>query len=132
MTHTSISAFSFSFLKTTKSMICSKFEYKFEIRSWSIMFCNSFIYIVQQFTTEVFTHIEFEMFAHSRWRINEKHINNVILNENPFMFILMSIFHLYVFNDNNKMIHRHKMSNSLNNRKFELLLQLNFYILKKI
>ena len=95
------------------------------------MLCNSIIHFVQQFTAEISAHIEFKIFAYSRRRINEKHINNMILNEISFMFVLMSIFRSYVFNDNDEMIHRHKMLNSLNDRKFKFLSQFNLYVLKK-
>ena len=48
------------------------------------------------------------------------------------MFVLISVFRLYMFNDNDKVIHCHKILNLLNNWKFEFLSQLNLYILKKL
>ena len=85
------------------------------------MLCNLLIYLVQQFTIEIFTYIEFEILVHSRRRIHEKHINNVILNENSFIFVLILIFRSYIFNDNDEIIYRHKVSSSSNDRKFEFL-----------
>ena len=38
----------------------------------------------------------------------------MILNENSFMFILILIFRLYVFNHSDKIIHRSEMLNFLN------------------
>ena len=48
------------------------------------------------------------------------------------MSVLTLIICLYVLDDNNKMIHYHKMSNLSNNRKFEFLSHFNLYILKKL
>ena len=53
----------------------------------------------------------------------------MIINKNPFMLILMSVFLSYVFDQNHEMIHRHKMLNFLNNWQFELFLQFCFYVL---
>ena len=64
---------------------------------------------------KVFAHIKFEIPVHSRRRINEKYINNVILNENLFIFTLMLILRSHMFNDNDEIIHRHKVSSSSNN-----------------
>ena len=76
-------------------------------------------------------HIKFEILVHLRQQINENHINSVFLNENLFIFVLMSILHSYILDDNNEMIHRHKMSNLLNDWKFEFFLQFDLYILKR-
>ena len=47
------------------------------------------------------------------------------------MFILILIFYLHVLDNNDEMIHRHKMLNSSNNRKSKFLSQFNLYVLKK-
>lgn len=72
-------------------------------------FYDSRAHLIQQSTARAFAHVGFEIFAHSRRRIDEEHVSSMILDEDPTMSILVPILLLYIFNEDHEMIHRYKV-----------------------
>ena len=93
------------------------------------MLCGPPTHLVQQSTAGASAHIGFEILAHSRRRIDEKHIGSVILDEDPSMPVLMPILRPHMLDDNDEVVHRHKVPGSSSGRKSEFLPQLGLYIL---
>ena len=71
------------------------FKYQYVILKWlmgDVILHDVNAHFIQQFATGIFTHVKFEILAYSRQQINKQHIGDMILNENSFMLILMSVF----------------------------------------
>ena len=66
-------------------------------------------YPVQQPSPGAAAHVGFEDLSHSRRRVHEESTGRVILNQASRMGILVPILLPHVFNQNDKMGHRHKM-----------------------
>ena len=85
------------------------------------MLCGPATHLVQQSTAGASAHIGLEILAHSRRRIDEKHIGSVILDEDPSVPVLMPVLRPYVLDDNDKVVHGHKVPGSSSSRESEFL-----------
>ena len=94
-----------------------------------MVLCDSPTHLVQQSTAGASAHVGFEILAHSRRRIDEKHVDSVILDEDPSMPVLMSVLRSHVLDDNDEVVHRHKVPGFSSDRKSEFLPQLGLYVL---
>lgn len=73
-------------------------------------------HIVQQSRARAFAHVGFETLAYSRRQIDKEYISNIILNKDLAIFILVSIFLIYIFDEDNEMVHYYNAKLSLASR----------------